>query len=149
FATDSLEIHERYGAVLVEQFNLPVFFGMRPQDTGELLVMAIAAAVTLPFVVVALKVAHRAERPWVLPVVVNSALIMFCGVVLDAVHSMITDVYAAGDPFGLIEDGGEMLFASLLVAFLFRVWLGHRHEPVPWAAASPQRAPDASASHHQ
>ncbi|KAA6433786.1 hypothetical protein FQ330_06825 [Agrococcus sediminis] len=132
--TDRYSLHERGGAALVQSLSLQGAAGLRGQDLGELMVLAAAGLVILPGLVLGIRAARRAERRDLARTLGIAGIILCCGVVLDAVHILVIAEPKTGDAFGLIEDGGEMLGASLLVAHLFRMWLQ------PAAAAAPVAA---------
>lgn len=121
--TDRYSLHERGGAALVDALGLPGMLGLRPQDLGELLVLTGAALVVIPCAVIGLRRATVPDRTDIARALAVSVLIALAGVVLDAVHILVIEEPTTGDAFGLIEDGGEMLAATVLVAHLFRVWL--------------------------
>lgn len=123
-ATDAFEVHERNGRAIAEAIGIPAVLGMRPQDIGEMLVIGLAALVVVPIACVGMRMSARTERRHFLRILLILGLIVFCGVVVDAVHIVSTDdldELSSGSWLGLVEDGGEMIGASLLVSYLF--WL--------------------------
>ncbi|WP_405216401.1 hypothetical protein [Agrococcus sp. Ld7] len=136
--TDALEFHERNGRALSEALGIPGVLGMRPQDIGEILVVMLAAAVVIPLAVFGMRVAARDHRRHFVRILIIVSLIAFCGVAVDAIHIIAADdvvALSSGSILGLVEDGGEMIGASLLVTYLF--WL------------SLDRAADADAAAHR
>jgi len=121
--TDTFELHERFGRRLADALALEPVLGLRSRDLGEMIVLGGAALVTVPIALIGLRLASRADRAHLLRVLVLLGLVFFCGVVLDLVHILIVDDARPGDAFGVLEDGGEMLGATLLVAYLFWVWM--------------------------
>ncbi|MCR8671293.1 hypothetical protein [Agrococcus sp. HG114] len=137
--TDTFELHERFGRQLAEAIPLAPMLGLRARDVGELIVFAGAAVVTIPIALVGMRLARRADRPHFLRVFAILALVLLFGVALDMVHILLIEDAGPGDALGLLEDGGEMVGASLLVAYLFWVWLTRAsgpEEPVGRARAS-------------
>lgn len=122
--TDRYRLHELAGEAIAAAVGLPPTLGLRPEDVGELLALTVAALLIVPALVLAIRAADLVERRHFARILLIALCILFCGVVLDAVHILVVDDPAPGDAFGLIEDGGEMLGGSILVAYLFRVWLG-------------------------
>jgi hypothetical protein len=130
---DSTSIHERFGIWLSARFPLdwihqvyvawfPGVF-LRPQDFGEMTV-ALFVAAAIAIVLVLTWPAHNAVRERT----VTKWLIAWLGlfglfaVVADMVHIMVMDPVTIFTPafywLGLIEDGGEMICASILVGGL-------------------------------
>lgn len=134
--TDTFELHERYGRRLAEALAIEPMLGLRSQDFGELLVLGGAALVTVPIALIGLWRAGSADRVHFLRILVLLGLVLFCGVALDAVHILVVDDPGPGDAFGIIEDGGEMLGASLLVAYLFWLWLTRGRTAEPGTASA-------------
>jgi hypothetical protein len=128
--TDRYSLHERGGAALVAALDLPGLLGLRPQDTGELLVLAGAALVVVPCAVLGLRLATLPDRTDIARALAVCVLIALAGVVLDGVHILVIEQPETGDPFGLVEDGAEMLAATVLVAHLYRVWLDAPTRPL-------------------
>lgn len=141
--TDTFELHERFGRRLAESVGIPPMLGLRSQDIGEMVVFGGAGLVTIPIALVGLWLARRDDRGHFLRIFSLLFVILFCGVVLDAVHILVIEDPGPGDAFGLFEDGGEMLAASLLVAYLSWVWLrgGRAAEPAPSAQSSVLASP--------
>lgn len=135
--TDTFELHERFGRRLAESVGIPPMLGLRSQDIGEMVVFGGAGLVTIPIALVGLWLARREDRGHFLRVFALLFVILFCGVVLDAVHILVIEDPGPGDAFGLFEDGGEMLAASLLVAYLSWVWLRGGRAAEPPASAQP------------
>lgn len=117
--TDALELHERGGRAAASVLELPGVLGMRPQDLGELLVVALAGALVVAAAVAGIRVARPSERRHLVRILALVGLIALFGVAVDAVHALAVAEVASGDALGVVEDGGEMLGASALVAYLF------------------------------
>ncbi|MGM1030775.1 MAG: hypothetical protein ACQEWM_13030 [Actinomycetota bacterium] len=138
--TDTFGLHERYGRELSEALGLEPAFGLRAQDFGEMIVFVGAALVTIPIALAGLWLASRVDRRHFLRIAGLLAVLIFFGVVLDAVHIIVGDG-GDGDVFNLLEDGGEMIAASLLVAYLF--WLQVTGERAGASASSSTRETEA------
>lgn len=117
---DSLAIHETVGAVVSNHLEFSASNGLRAKDFGELVVSGLAALILFPPLVVA---AWRAEEQfkWIhASLVVLVGLVAFFGVIVDMVHMMLQ--WAPSRVrflVTIIEDGGEMVSMSAIVAFLF------------------------------
>lgn len=130
---DSTELHERLGAEVVGALNLdrlqqlvaerfPDLF-VRARDFGELAV-ALGAAAVVAVVLGAAWPAREArrDRRTALRLLLWLAAFAFFAVGVDMVHVMTIDPVTGLTPsfywLGLIEDGGEMICASLLLGGL-------------------------------
>ncbi len=116
-ADDSMQIHETGGHMIVESLGIDAGFGLRPQDYGELVTwMGIGSVVLLLFAVARTR-ARPAERPIVAMLFKVFLALVFCGVGMDMLHSMLVGVSGKlGLIVGIAEDGGEMVFTSLTAA---------------------------------
>lgn len=127
---DATLVHERLGGWLVTELRLdrlqeiyvawfPRLF-LRPQDFGELtvaLIVAMAIAALLAFSWPARNAVR--ERTAAKRLVAWLVLFAFFAVGVDMLHIMAWVLYPpATDVIGMIEDGGEMICASILVAGL-------------------------------
>ena len=119
---DAGQVHERVGAWLARTFELPAMFGLRPTDTGELMV---AGCVGLTMVsIVALTSWRRGEQS---ERISRDVLSLICvlgvlGVFVDMLHVV---AYLNGSLLAqvllVVEDGGEMVVMSALTAYAFHV----------------------------
>lgn len=108
---DSLEIHETGGDAIAEGLGLGSVAGIEAKDLGQIGVSAVAGLVLLTLIATA----HRRDRSmqarelsWRLLVAIG--LLAFFGIA--------TDVIDAIDLFGIVEDGGEMVVVSAIVALV-------------------------------
>jgi hypothetical protein len=139
--TDTFELHERLGRHLADALALEPMLGLRPRDLGELMVIGAAALVTVPLALVGLWLARGVDRLHVLRIFLLLGFVLFCGVALDLVHILIIADARPGDAFGLIEDGGEMVGATFLVAYLFWVWMTSRRPDATSPATAAAEVP--------
>lgn len=148
-ATDAVRIHEQAGGWLatvahLPALQLPALGDLRPQDLGEVIV---AVAFVLPSVALIALTWSRASiraRRFHLTITALMGLLATFGLLFDALHSVASDPRTQ-QVFALLEDGGEMLTVSALLAFLLAalasgkdVWLGTlfgRGSPTGAAAA--------------
>lgn len=127
---DSQSVHERSGTLLVNLLDLRAFeefyhrnfeyFFLQAQDFGEL-IFALALGAVIAVVVCVFWPGREATREravtkrligWVL-------LFAFFAVGVDMLHVMAWEIYPpAIEPLAVIEDGGEMICASILVGGL-------------------------------
>ncbi len=120
-ADDALSWHESMGARVAGQLATgPVFF-LSAQDVGEILVTAGAGLVLLLPLVVGYVRANRPTR-WVFHVLAALLVVLAgFGVVVDALHMVVVENPRTGDWMGTLEDGGEMVVVTVVVAFVVRL----------------------------
>jgi hypothetical protein len=119
---DAGQIHERVGAWLAREYALPAIFGLRANDSGELIVAASAGLTMLTMVAfTSWRRGEQSER------VSRDVLSLICllavvGVLVDMLHvvshlsgSLLSQVLLVA------EDGGEMVVMSALTAYAFHV----------------------------
>lgn len=119
---DAFALHERLGSAAASVLPLPAFGAMRPEHVGEVLVLGAIGAAFLA-VLVPVMWREAASRRLTAALVPPFAALVLFGVLGDVVHSLSRGGrfhYAAG----VIEDGGEMIALSLLVAAAY--WATHR-----------------------
>jgi hypothetical protein len=123
---DAFQIHEHIGQWLGAQYSLPVAFGLRPDDIGELLFASLIGGITTVLIGVGFwrgdADARIVSRDMVIMVIVLAGL----GVGVDILHVITYFKAPLLAQFLLIlEDGGEMLVVSCMVAYMVNV-LNHR-----------------------
>lgn len=123
---DAFQIHEHIGGLLGERYALPVAFGLRPDDIGELLFAACIGGVTTLLIGFGYwrgdADARIISRDMAIMVVLLAAL----GVGLDILHVITYFKAPLLAQFLLIfEDGGEMMVVSCMVAYMVNA-LNHR-----------------------
>lgn len=115
---DSLAVHERLGLRLADRLGLPAVGPLLPRDLGELVVFAGAAVVWLVPLATVLWRGDQASRALTIALLPPLALLAVFGAGGDLVHSL-----ARGQSFryvaGLVEDGGELVAVSVLVAVAY------------------------------
>lgn len=118
---DSLRIHETGGGILVRTLGLQNMFALRAQDYGELLVVAIAGALlAIPLVIGYYKGTQLTKSIYRL-LLCLVILLAIVGVGIDMLHIAARRIYSGYDFIAIIEDGGEMIVVSLIVAFCLRL----------------------------
>jgi hypothetical protein len=116
---DLLRLHEDGGAALAEAWELPALLGLRPKDLGELAVTGGAALVLLPAIALAWRSGGPVLRNLLRRLAWLLALLVLVGVGLDLLASAWHPTGWARLLLGLLEDGGEMVVASLMLAVAF------------------------------
>jgi hypothetical protein len=123
---DAFQFHEHIGQWLGEQYALPVAFGLRPDDIGELLFASVVGGITTLLIGLGFwrgdADARIISRDMVIMVIVLAGL----GVGVDILHVITYFKAPLLAQFLLIfEDGGEMLVVSAMVAYMVNV-LNHQ-----------------------
>ena len=121
---DMLQLHERFGSAVVVRFDLnSAPWGCAPKNFGELFVWGILGIVVLAALVIGFAFARRQDRGVGMALLATLAGLVLCGVVLDMIAVAASGLLGAGPAktltvwgLHLLEDGGEMIFASLAVA---------------------------------
>lgn len=117
---DAFQFHEHVGKWLGAEYALPVAFGLRPDDIGELMFAASIGGVTMLLIGFGFwrgdADARSLTRDMVLLLVALAAL----GVGVDVLH-VITYFKAPllAQVLLIVEDGGEMIVVSIMAAYMF------------------------------
>lgn len=119
---DAFQFHEQVGEWLGKEYSLPVAFGLRPDDIGELLFAGFIGAITTLLIGFGYwrgnADARIVSRDMVLMLIVLAGL----GVGVDILHVITYFKAPLLAQFLLIlEDGGEMLVVSAMVAYTVNV----------------------------
>jgi len=128
---DLLRLHEDGGAALAEAWQLPAVLGLRAKDLGELAVSAAAALVLLPAIALASYRGGAALRGLSRRLALPLVLLGLAGVGLDLLATALQLVGLPRLLLGTLEDGGEMVIASLMLAAAFGA------SPIPTPPAAP------------
>lgn len=112
---DAVEIHERVGGLIAGHLTMTPPFGLRLLDIGELAVTAAAGIVLLSFVSVAYVYGSKAFKKISHDLLFLVFILAFFGVFVDMLH--IT--WTSNTVLGVIEDGGEMIVASIMCWYVF------------------------------
>lgn len=104
---DSAQYHERAGEKLGQALDIPVVFGLGPQEYGELLAWGIAGLVMLVVFLWAWSGRRRGDAGIVLPFFLCFVMLVICGVVVDMLHIVVPEQF--NTMMTVIEDGGEMV----------------------------------------
>jgi hypothetical protein len=124
---DALEIHERVGSLIAEYLFFAPPFGLRLQDLGELSV-AITSGLTL-LLIVSLTCwgGSQGFKKMSIDMLLLIFALAFFGVFVDMVH-VITSLsdqigWKVSAILAVIEDGGEMFIASLILWYIFMLFM--------------------------
>ena len=112
---DSLKIHEKLGSYIVGAFDIPALPGLRPQDSGELLVWAVIGSVLLGILWRGFARSGRSARAAGGVLALAFAALIFFAIGIDMVHVASSGPVASA-LMAVLEDGGEMLSIGLACA---------------------------------
>lgn len=127
---DAAEMHERMGAMIAGAMQFTPRFRLRAQDFGELMVSAAAAVLLLSCVAWAYRRGSAAFRKVTLDLLLLVTALAFFGIAIDMAQiaaRMGTNVRILLET---IEDGGEMAVASVMLWYVFRVYLSAMAGPL-------------------
>lgn len=117
---DSLELHERIGALLASNLNFQPRFGLRAVDFGELAVFLFFGSQFLLLVAAAYLHSDLYSRTAFKYLLVMLSFLAFFGVWIDMLQ--ITVIHPlAYDVLGMVDDAGEMFVMSAITWFAFRL----------------------------
>ncbi len=130
---DALSIHEDWGGILVKQLGLQPALGLRAQDFGELAIFSLYGVFLLIFVGGVFWFSDRKAKQVTKSLVALIGLLAFFAGVVDMLHVAISwGGYRVTSLLGLLEDGGEMITISLILAYIARPrWFAPTHQPTP------------------
>jgi len=123
---DAFQFHEHFGQWLAAHYDVPVAFGLRREDIGELLFAASIGGITLLLIGLGYWLGDAQARTVSRDVALLVVLLAGLGVGVDVLH-VITYFKAPllGHFLLIVEDGGEMLVVSIMAAYIFNV-LNHQ-----------------------
>jgi hypothetical protein len=119
---DAFQFHEHFGQWLAAHYSVPVAFGLRPDDIGELLFAGAIGGVTLVLIGFGYWRGDQQARIVSRDMAILVVLLAGLGVGVDVLH-VITYFKAPllGHFLLIVEDGGEMIVVSLMAAYIFNV----------------------------
>ncbi|MBE9227118.1 hypothetical protein IQ264_16945 [Phormidium sp. LEGE 05292] len=118
---DAVEIHERLGHIITNQFAIPGLFNLRGQDFGELVVIGIVVLVFLGLITVTYQFSDRTSRRISKHLIMMMFALAFCGIILDLVHTIATSP-VLNPILILLEDGGELVIMSFIACYVFSLF---------------------------
>ncbi len=111
---DALQIHEISGAFIARNFLEHSIAGLRVQDIGELIVTGSMAIILLSLVLLTYIFGSKAFRKLSHDMLLLIAVLVFCGVIVDVIHTSLQMGKVIRGILGFIEDGGEMIVVSFI-----------------------------------
>jgi hypothetical protein len=112
---DAFQIHESFGFHIAQALDLKPFGGLRPLDSGELLVWTVAGIPLLAVAVAAIVRSAKEDLGNGLLLVGALAMLAMFVVVADMAHVVLRRAFRGLDDLStVIEDGGEQITLSLI-----------------------------------
>jgi hypothetical protein len=125
---DSMSFHEMGGWYFAQHVQVVPILGLRVQDFGELAVTAVAGAAVLIPLAWAWRSGDQLFRRISEDLALVTALLLFFGIVVDMAHSAIHLGRLVNFLLGMVEDGGEMLAASVIAWYVYLITV-RREDP--------------------
>jgi len=120
-ADDCLAIHETLGSLVAARVSFELPLGLEPVDFGDLVTLLSAAAALAILVFAAQLGAGRNVKQAFIELAALAVLLGLFGVAADLLHGLFKADPLLDFMLGMLEDGGEMIAASLLVWYTFRL----------------------------
>lgn len=124
---DAFSVHERYGWLASVRLELPAWLGLSGQDIGQLLVSGVSGLMLFSPIALGWVLGDTAFRRQSEGLAWRFGLLGFFGVFVDAAHNWTRPWPALDFAVGVLEDGGEMLAASLMLAFVWAMAIAARN----------------------
>jgi hypothetical protein len=119
---DSLMFHERAGLFLADHLAPSVGGGYLPAAVGEITFWTVMALLVVLPIAFGWRAADAALRRTVLPMGALFCGLVACGVGFDFIHALYRSGLS-GALLGVLENGGEMVFASALLSYAIGAFL--------------------------
>lgn len=120
---DSLQLHERGAEWIAKNFDLTNIVGdSSAHQVRELIIWAALGIVVLAPLVIGWVKSDISERRRCIPALMLFTGVVFFAVVVDVIHEAVfrgsneSSIYSG--LLGVVEDGGEMIFVTLLASFM-------------------------------
>jgi hypothetical protein len=122
---DSFALHEGYGAFIADFFNFQPIFGLRAVDLGELAVSGFFGVLFLAAIGITYALSTPIDRRVTIEIIIMVILLGMFGVVFDMIEIMVQDVDISRI-LRIFEEGGEMIVASFILFFAYRLDLSRQ-----------------------
>lgn len=126
---DGLSVHENVGLELSHIFRFKPFFGLRPDDFGEMLVYAFYGLLIVVLATVSYRHDHnRTARAASVRIMILMALLALASGGMDILHIItlkqfgVSEYSRLGMLIEISEDGGELIVGSLITWLTYVVW---------------------------
>lgn len=136
---DAGELHERGGLWVSDVLSLPALGDLAADDVGELVVGGALALVIAALFVWGWLRSTRSDRLLLLLVMAAVASLGLLAFVIDAIHASMQDETLRRVFLGTVEDGGELVVSTLLLAVVWRFLYEQRRDGLSYTAHTPVR----------
>ena len=116
---DALRIHETVGGIIADNLTMFPPFGLRVKDIGELIVTGVAGVFLVSFVLIAYIYGSKNFKKMSNDLFLLIFTLAFFGVFVDMLHISIQLGWKTTEVLAVIEDGGEMVIASIICWYVF------------------------------
>ena len=116
---DALIIHEKIGSEISYLFTDS--FGLRSNDYGEVLVSTVVGVFFLILINWGYSQSRSIERKYCKFLILFLFALAFTGIIFDLMHVMFLDNQYLDLIFALLEDGGEHIVMSFILAFVYKI----------------------------
>lgn len=123
FADDLFLGHETFGQILHDAINIPPTLGIDGKQIGEMVIFGCMGVIALLLIALGYRYSPNAFRSFAHVYLMVVFLLGITGVLFDGIHHMASNlpnsriVTLMRLALTLIEDGGEMILASLAAAY--------------------------------
>ena len=124
FIDDALGFHEHVGGIVAVMLSFTPPFNLSTQDVGEFFVSACAGFVLFSILGNSYWRGGELFRKVSNDLLVLVAALVFCGVVVDMIHSASEMGEMVRGALTIIEDGGEMVIVSAILSYVYALALG-------------------------
>ncbi len=118
---DSFLLHERLGQMVANYFDYEDIAMLRARDFGELTVSAMSGGIFFTMIGTAYHWGSDNFKRACQRLVMLLLLLVFFGVVVDMVHSMLKPSSGLDRLMGTLEDGGEMVVMSVICWYVLHL----------------------------
>ncbi|QDG74938.1 hypothetical protein [Labrenzia sp. PHM005] len=116
---DSLQLHERGATWLIENTPMYDLFGTDQGVAGELVIWTFLGILSVSCLAIGWIMSPPEECRRIVPVMLLFFGVVFCAVVLDVLHHKLpTPRSLFAGLLGILEDGGEMVMLTFLLAYV-------------------------------
>lgn len=129
---DALLLHERAGEAVARATGLAARLGDRAPFVVEVVYFAAGGTILGALALAGWRAASSRTRDLVKPMAYLFGALIACGVGVDFVHQMAAERSLLDGLLGTIEDGGELVIASVLLAYAIGAF---RARSGAWAAS--------------
>ncbi|MEA5622619.1 hypothetical protein [Nostoc sp. UHCC 0251] len=119
---DAMQIHERLGNLISNEFSFVPMFYLRAIDFGELAVSAIVGLLFLIAITITYGLGDRFAREVSRYLTILLFALAFFGIIVDMIH-LVFSTSLLEPLLNIVEDGGELMVMSLIICFVFSLSL--------------------------